>query len=56
MRTLVFLVFLMTFAAECANVHADSEYYCESPDMGLSGHCVCVCVGGGPRVDLVLMY
>ena len=30
---LVFLAFLMIFAAECANVHADSEYYCESPDM-----------------------
>ena len=28
-----FLVFLMLFAAECANVHADGEYYCESLDM-----------------------
>ena len=27
------LVFFMLFAAECVNVHADSEYYCESPDM-----------------------
>ena len=31
--SLDFLVFLMLFAAECANVHADSEYYCESPDI-----------------------
>ena len=29
----VFLVFLMIFAAECAVLRADSEYYCESLHM-----------------------
>ena len=36
----VFLAFLMMFAAECANVHADTEDYCESLDMSYLPNCI----------------
>ena len=46
-RSLVFLAFLMTFAAECANVRADGPDYCESFDMESLGRTVAGWRGAG---------